>query len=502
MWYRLWNVVLSGVALASLVACKVQVPSSVEVVGTTSLTCVATVTNGTVFTSGEPVIIRVTAENGTTPYSLSGVGNFSASTSVTRTYTNQTANQIVITDQISISDSQGRGASCSFQANISPSIVNPGSLSCQMVGSVESVLPNQTVTYNMVANGSGAITFHHFQAGDSGVVVSPLTTLGAISAAASVSYTSMGTKTASVLVSDSLGNVAACTDSTLVRGQPSMTVVASPGASVSVGSSIHLVAYPTGFVSTPSITFTTPEPGVVITSTSSTSARVDAVDGNTHAAFLVSVIASGALETAQSSTTLSFTANASTLNCEITYPAGTYRAGDTVNIDVTASEPLVVTNFSVPGGEVLESFAAFPARVRYRTSGVRLISATARGATSGRLCNSGATLIKTISIEPASTPVSCSVLTYSNPSYISQWFTVNVTPGISTGYLRIYQIDATRVSTGGAASGEWQNGSSRYVAQARMFESGTFQLTVTLIDELSGNTTSCSTQHQVMNWWY
>lgn len=506
MWFRVWSGFLTFVALFSLVACKLTLPKDVTVDGNGSvaLACVANVSNNTVFAPGQTVTIQVTAQNGAAPYVLTGVGNFSASTTITRTYNNQTNYQIVVQDQVSISDSQGHSASCGFSVNVSANVTNPGNLTCQISGSVDSVLPNNNVTYNMVANGTGSITFSNFQPGSDGIVTLPLTVQGPLNATAAASYSAVGVKTASVMVTDSAGNVASCSDTTTVRSNPAISVVASPSASVPVGTSINLTANLSNFTTTPSVMMTTSEPGVSVVMTGANTARVDATNNLAHSNFSVLVTAINGSESASATATLSFTGSTS-LNCSLTYPQTIlpYKAGDSVAFTVSSpTDTLVVTSFFAPNGELQSSNAYNTYPVRYPAAGTYTVTAYARSASSGVLCNNGAALQATITIQSSTSAGSCSVVTYNNPAGPNEWFQVSVTPNVASSALRIYQIDATDTSTGLAANGTWQYASTRLTAWAAMYHVGFYNLKVTLINDSTGATFSCSTQQSIFSWWY
>lgn len=512
MWSRVWNVALLALSLSGLVACKVEIPPSQVIIQgdvQANLSCTATV-NGTSVLPGQPITIDVKGLSGVAPYSISGVSsNFSSFTTITRTYTNNTNLQIVVQDSVTVADSQGHSATCGFQLTVLASGGNNGSLACQIVGSQDNVLPDTAVTYTMVANGTGAISFSNFQGGDSAVVVSPLASVNPLTATASVKYTTTGTKSASVLVMDSAGNAATCVDTTVVRGNPSINVLASPAASVPVGTSINLAATVSNFASTPTITMTTTESGIVITPVNSTTMKVDALDGLAHSSFIVVVKAQTATETATVNATLSFTSGSSsggTLSCAFEIPNLTYNVGDiiSVNVKATSGEALNVTAFYAPGAEQVESFAAWPALLKYSTTGTKNLYAYAQSSSTGKLCNNGALLQASVTVQSGSSSSgTCSVVSSPNPSGEWEWFTIRVTPGpsIAVGSFRIQVIDATSNTTGGRGYGEWQYGSDQLTAYARMYDWDSYQLKATIKNDTTGATQTCTTQHQVWSWY-
>lgn len=501
MGFRIWNGIFAAIALFSLVACKIKLPENQVIIdANASLSCVANISNGQTFGPGQPVVIQVTAQNGSAPYTITGIGGtFSSFTSITRTYQNISSNQIVISDQVAVSDSDGRNAICSFNVNVTAIIIDPNPLTCQISATPSSAQINQNVVYSMTASGGGnTVVFSNFQAGANSSIVSALTSTGNKTASATASYSASGVKTASVVATDSLGNVAACSKDTTVAAVAAVAVSASPASSVPIGSSITLTAVPSGFVGSTVLSFATTESGVQITMLSATSARIDAIDNLPHANFNVSVSAISATQTASNSIALSFTGSAA-LNCSITYASGTYRVGDTVTVNVVASnnESLNITYFSAPGATEIPSFAAFPKPLKYSSPGIKFMYAQARSAVTGQLCNGGAVLQTSIDILPSQNAVGCSVATSPNPQYAGYYFNVVVTPTSNNGYQRIYMLEAYDVLTGASAYGEWVYTSSPLRARAVMWNRGTYNLKVTIVDELSGNTSSCVTQQQI-----
>lgn len=501
MGFRLLKGLTFLSALFLVMACKIHLPTNEIIVDggvNQSLSCLAQVSNGNLFAPGQPVTIKVTASNGSAPYTLTGLaGNFALSTTITRTYSNITSRQIVISDQVSLSDSQGNNALCTFNVNVTAVVIDPLPLTCQMVGTPQNALIGQNVSYAITATGMGALTFSNFQGGSDSTVVTALTAQNN-SASAVVSYAAAGTKTASVTVSDSNGNVAACSDTTVVNSTATVALSPSPSASVAVGSSITLTATPSGFSSTPSLTFTTTEPGVSISTLSANSVRIDALDNLPHSNFTVLVTAAGGTQSATNSAVLSFT-SASTLACNISYAAGTYHVGDTVSVNVVAAtnETLNITYFSAPGSTALPSFAAFPKPLQYSTAGTKYIYALAKSATTGTLCNGGAMMQTTIEILPSTTTAGCSIVTSPNPAYAGTYFNVSVSPTSYNGYQRIYIIDARDATTGSQAYGQWHYSSSPLTAATMIYYPGTYNLTVTILDELTNTTSSCVTQQQI-----
>jgi hypothetical protein len=225
---------------------------------------------------------------------------------------------------------------------------------------------------------------------------------------------------------------------------------------------------------------------------------VDATDNLSHAGFSVQVLAYAGAQTATNAINLAFT-QASLLSCNISYATGGYHVGDTVGVNVVAStgETLNITYFSAPDATVLESFAAFPKLLQYSTAGTKYFYALAKSAATGQLCNGGALLQSSIQILPNASTPSCTVTTGPNPAFAGTYFNVFATPSSPNGYQRIYIVNATDATTGSQAYGQWHYGATALSAQAVMFVPGTYNVTVTILDELNNATSSCVTQQQI-----
>jgi hypothetical protein len=499
-----------GVALSSLLlvqACNLNLPSSVTITanggsGTTpptNPTCTVAPVNSTPAVPGQPYALTVTASNGTAPYSIQGVsGTFGSFTNISRTYTNNSSNQVVVNDSVTVADANSNTGSCAFSVTVAAASsggLTPSAISCNMTLSSQApeVNTNTVITVD-ATGGSGSLTFSSLSAGTNATLVSALRETSSTEATATVDYTQTGSETASVLVTDQAGDQASCGVVFGVRPAPTVTIAASPSTTVAYNQPIGLGASTANFLHVPTITFSTTEQGISLVPNGPV-ATVTATDFQAHNSFVVKAQAQDGSDVATGSITLSIQA-ALPLSCTMVPDSATHNIGDNVNVTVTASdgEALVIGPVTAADGTLLTPAGINPFTLRFPTSGQKPISATATSATTGRSCNNGAALTAQVTISPALT---CSVSFAQASPVLGQWVIVSaVLPsGYPAGTASITSITSSSnagLAVAGYSDNTDLNAWVAFDAQA----AGTFPVNVT-VQSQNGQTATCMTNETV-----
>jgi hypothetical protein len=397
------------------------------------LSCSAGLTSanaaGTV-ASGSPVPIQVQVTGGTSPYQIIGVaGTFASSTTVSRTYSNNSLINQVVPDTVDVVDTAGLTAQCAFTVTVLPAAPTPPSnLGCTLQLSPSSPVIGQGAVVTATASGgTEPYTFKSLSLGSAGQLQSPLTAVSATQSSAEISYSVAGYQTISVQVEDAQSDVVSCSQNIVVRGLPAVQVTSSPSAGVAVGQTITLTATATNFASAPQIAFSTSEPGIQLTP-NGTTATVSATDNSPHQ-FSVTVKATTANgDYAVEVVPLQFTP--ASLSCTISPVSGTIAVGNPTAFSVTASNgtALTITHASAGPTASVQSVSASSVNVTFSAAGPQTVSITAQSA-GGIPCNGGNPLQEAVTV---SSPLSCNVL--SNPNgwaYAGQpiYFSPEVTGG-------------------------------------------------------------------------
>ena len=129
MWKR--NLNLSIMALGAILfvsGCKVKLPE-IEVADGNKLSCTATVPTQ-IATQGVDAdtafSVSVTASGGEGPYHIFGqIGEFSSTTSVSKSYSNTSDSDIVVDDVVIVADTIGLTQQCAFSVTVHPEPVVP-----------------------------------------------------------------------------------------------------------------------------------------------------------------------------------------------------------------------------------------------------------------------------------------------------------------------------------------------------------------------------------------
>lgn len=473
------------------------------------LVCVAGLpaSAGGVVSSGVSSPIEVSATGGVGPYEILNTAiAFSSQTVVARTYTNTGSSNIMLVDTVSVKDSLGLVTQCNFIVTVRPA-TNPSSLACNLGSSVSTAQVNENINLLTTASGGvGPYSFSNLTLASGGSVVSALAPISATQASATVKFSSSGSKTNNVRVTDSTANFVVCSSTVSIQSQASVSLVATPSVSVPVGSSIVLSAVAQNFSPAANFVFSTTESGISLVPNGS-SVTVSVANGVAHPSFSVQVVASNGSQSATSSISLSFTQSSSPLVCTLSHPSGTYKVGDTINFSVnaTSGEALTISTFVVSSDATIVTSSNATRGVRYANPGTKYIYALAKSASTNQWCNEGQYVTDTVEVANSggggTTPLACSAYTNYNPSYLNEYFYAY---GILTGGNPNNRwVESVRVLRSGSVvtnyTGYWYD---RYTAVLAITNSTsfnprtTYQVELTSKDSL-GNTATCSTNHIV-----
>jgi len=431
-------------SLGFLAACKIETPpvtitGNVTTINSGTLTCAASTAETTV-SSGESFSVNIQVAGGIGPYNLSGInGTFLTTYTLPQTLTVSGTTSEVKTAQFTVTDNTGRSTTCQLAVTVTPEDdVSP--LACLVAASTETPNINQNVTFTATASGgSGAYYFGQFVPGGSGVLTSSLTVISANRATAGARYTAAGLNTAVFYIADAAGNQANCAKTVNVQAGVSVSLVASPSSTVPATQAMTVTAIPSGFSATPTYTFSITGSGLNLTQSGAV-ATVTAVDATVTRTGTVTVTAVNGSQSATSSIPVTFTAQPSYLNCSISYTGGTYYPEESVPFSIQAStgEALTVTNITVLDGYVVGGVPSQYPYIKFYNSGYKSVTALARSASTGVLCNGGAALSTSIYISPQTpSQFSCTLTMTPNPTNTYTWILASVT---ASGYQGSYWL--------------------------------------------------------------
>lgn len=458
---------------------------------------------GGVVDSGAAAPIVIQAIDGVGPYKVyNQPGTFNAQATITRTYTNTTTTNEVVTDTVQILDAKGHSAQCQFTVTVKP-VGNPSTLACTLVASPASPQVNQSTTFTVTGNGGTApYVFNQLSLGTGGTISSPLTQISATQASAVGSYSSTGLRTASVQVRDATNTPVSCSQSVNVLNVATVAVSTSPSANVSYTQPITLTATGNDFPSAPtfSFAFATTQDGTGLTlSATGNTAVVTVVDGLNHPSVNVVATATGGGVTATKTTTLSFTGSLP-LTCIISNPSGPFSVNQDIPFTVTSNtgEPLTITDFNVGTSGTITGSTANSRTVAYSTSGTKTIGLRANSTTRPTVsCNNGALLQQSVVVQSL---FSCDAYTYYNPSYTNEYFKAYAVPTGGIGTVWLETIKARNQNNGAwfvALVYGWPDALSAYL---NFPLAATYSIELTVRDSTS-RTAKCTTTHIVKNYW-
>lgn len=496
-------------ALLALSSCKITTPpvtltvspGPVTTVNSGTLTCAASTSLASVI-SGQSFPVTIQVSGGAGPYSLSGLnGTFLTTYTLPQVLTTSASGTQVISSNFTVTDSTGASTTCSLAVTVAP-VTSTNPLSCTVAASNENPTIDQNVTYTATVGGGSSSAAYYFTAfipGGNGVTTSSLNQITATQATASARYPSAGLNTAVFYVSDSNANSATCAKTVNVQSGPSVTLTATPSATVPATSAITVTATPTNFSATPTYTFSVSGSGINL-SASGAVATVTAVDATTTRTGTVTVTAVNGSQSATNSIPVTFTASSSTLNCSLSYANSVvpYKVGDNVPYSITAStgEALTVTELNIMDGYLVGGTLSQYPYISFYLSGYKTVTAKARSASTGTLCNGGALLNSTIYISPGTSDFNCTLSMNPNPTYTYRWIQATVTPSGAQGayWLESLTAESAQLYTydDGASSLQSSSASTPIVRWVYFTYPGNFQVTARLRDS-AGRTATCST---------
>jgi len=497
----------SVIALLSLSSCKITTPpltvtvspGTVTTVNSGMLTCAASTSLSSVI-SGQSFPVTIQVAGGAGPYTLSGVnGTFLTSYTLPQVLTISSIGTQIISSNFTVTDSRGASTTCQLAVTVTP-VTTSNPLSCTVAASTENPAIDQNVTYTATVGGGSASAyfFTAFIPGGNGITTSSLNQITALQATASAKYPTAGLNTAVFYVSDSNANSATCAKTVNVQSGPSVTLTATPSATVPATNAITVTATPTNFSSTPTYTYSVTGSGINL-SASGAVATVTAVDATITRTGTVTVTAVNGSQSATSSIPVTFTASSSTLNCSLSYASSVlaYKVGDNVPYSITAStgEALTVTELNIMDGYLVGGTLSQYPYISFYLSGYKTVTAKARSASTGALCNGGALLNSTIYIAPGTSDFNCSLSMTPNPTYTYRWIQATVTPSGAQGnyWLESLTADSTQLYTyDDGASLQSSSVSTPIVRWVYFTYPGNWQVTARLRDS-AGRTATCST---------
>lgn len=255
---RKLGLVLAIISAFVFTSCKVKV--NVDP-GNLALKCEAQVADefSDGVDSGQPVNINVTASGGKAPYQMLGtIGTFDPSTTISKTYTNTSDEDITVEDVAIVNDSIGFTTQCGFSVVVHP--VSDDDPTLSVVATPATFVPvGSTITLTATATNLGSSPTFSFSESESNVEKLQSGNTAVFWATDTVAHTF------NVLVTAS-GNGEQVSQSVQLffttNSQPSLSVVATPSASVPVGGTITLTATATNLGSSPVFTFTETESNV------------------------------------------------------------------------------------------------------------------------------------------------------------------------------------------------------------------------------------------------
>jgi hypothetical protein len=442
---------------------------------TAALSCSASL-NG-VARSGANVTVSLSLSGGEPPYLVNGTSTtFTGSTTLVRQYTIASLVESV-SDSIQVKDKLGASVTCSWRTLVSQNEVSQsGTLGCAIGATPSSPSAGQTVSFRVMAMGGTAPYFLNLAYGN-GYGRSGWSQTG--SEVATSSFPIAGTTASRLEVRDSAGRFGQCFMPMTVRTPPSVSLVASPSQQVGVGETVTLSASAQGFLN-PSVSysFTSSDPGVVITQNGST-ATARSADGKYHSA-AITVSASSAGESASSSVPLTFALQ--NVSCEVrrTFPLDDPFVDEDVQFMTLMNGDVVsATSFDPGAGGALQTSASSPVvRVRYGTGGTKTVRVFARDPATLTPCNGGNALTLTV---PVRRPVACeTVMAASAPNFSNLAVAAAIPVGFSTGPANVKIVSISAPATAGL---EILSQASRLNWAIRFRNEGTHAVTVRVRDE-------------------
>ncbi len=514
MLTRTTRVIFSGLVLATLSACTIDVKPGVQIDPTVKIpeikipdgqftldfdsaivTCSAMLAPeaGSVAISGQPAPIKVIAKGGVAPYEvLNTAVAFDSETVLSRTYTNNGSSNIAVVDTVVLTDQVGLVSQCNFLVTVAPAGNPPPTLACSLAATPAAPSVGQSVSFLASATGGTApYTFSSLNMGANGTITTALVNTSPTATAAGV-YSTAGLRTASIQVTDNGGSLMSCATTVDVAANAAVALVASPSTSVTAGQTITLTATPSGFTATPTYTFSTTRGGVNIAWTGNVATVTSSAS---QTPFDVKVTAVQGAKSATATISLSFSA-ATSLACSVSHTAGIYYTGDTVPFSVSSpsGQPLEITYFSTHSDGTIVSQTDASRNVKYAVAGVKYVLVQAKSKTTGAWCQAGSTMSDMVEITPPVAPaLTCVGHTSVNPSYRYEWFSAWANISGGQGVKWVDTITVKQYGSPVSYDGYWVDSNT---ARLKLFYGGSYELKFFLKDS-NGNTGSCTTTQSV-----
>jgi hypothetical protein len=262
---------LAFLFVASLVGCSGTTSTN----STTAFYC--TVSSATPISGTNQATLYISAYNGTANYTLSSVAlsgtsgsvtsgttTFSSYLSPTVQFSSLTSSSILgATGTVTITDASSSplSTSCSFTVGSTSSTTTSNTVACSATAASYAPAVGVANTYNFTASGGTApYTFSNFTPGNYGTTTTALYTASSTQAVAAASYSSAGTVTPSVTVTDANGYTNSCS-TTITVGSSTTTSGSYPTCSLSHYVSGNLVYLYATASSGEALTFTSISPG-------------------------------------------------------------------------------------------------------------------------------------------------------------------------------------------------------------------------------------------------
>lgn len=438
--------------------------------------------------ANQALALNIAVTGGSAPFSVpeAGVTSFGGNTTIYGSYYNNTGSDRVVSRTLTVVDSLGRSTQCGFSVTVKSA--SASGLACDIAISPANPKQNQKVDFTITASGgTGTYQFSDLYLQSNWHVAPTVDSTGV--ARASAIYTTPGTRTASINVSNN-GLRATCTEIVNVS-DVSMTVVASPSSRVRSDQEISLKATLNGFSTTSTKTFKFESDDAAISVTQDTSdpslAKVKSTDAQFHAFKVKVSVSSSEGETVQPVIAPLVIGTEIASSCTLDVGTGTYAINSPVTFTLKCSSAVNILDFD-PGSNAVE--LASPNRnttrvFKYLSTGLRKV--TAKIGTNVWVSNI---------VEIRNSIAACSVQTNPNPS-IAGGVTVVQTRFLSPIEPGTYDILITANGSNDALTNGIPNNSDMLNKKVIFSLPGNYIVSSQVTDRVTGQKISCSTTHMV-----
>lgn len=437
--------------------------------------------NGAPVSSGQTVPLTVTASGGTAPYTLGGQ-NFTSTLTVSKTYTNTSSANTVVTESVNVSDAAGKSVSCSASVTVTPVGGSSSGLKCTLA--LNPTVLRTGTAFQLTGTISGGKTPYSIQSFDlPGATLTSVVQPTSSSIMASGSYSTTGLRTSTLVVKDADLNQYSCLLTYTILNPPSMTLSAAPSDTVETGTPVAISVSTNGFTGTPSVTFTANDPKVTVTPLGG-GAIVQSSDKLPHT-FIVTANASFGTETAQATLPITFSAYVP-LTCTLT-TSGTLKTGQDITYKYVATngDALILTEFTPGTDGVAQAYNSDNVVVKYYHPGSKTTTLKAVSNVSGKECQNGSALTSTLSIANA---LSCTVSPASTSVARGSLTTITATVPNDAPFGPFW---LTEMFVSPSTYWTFWGNSSSTGAYATFYNAGSFGINMK-VQDLYGNTATCN----------